>query len=143
MRHHLPLSVALLGMSLLPVSGQQELLGRRVDVIPAQAELVYEKGIKFLADTQTEKGNWSDGTGNDPGVVGLCIKAFLAHGEDPVNGPYSRHIQKAVSYIISQQNEANGMIWPSLYFDFFIRTSSFIFEKILPSRTANFRGDYR
>ena len=123
MSHRTLLSVALLGLSLLPVSGQNELLGRRVDVIPAQAELVYEKGIKFLATTQTEQGNWSDGSGNDPGVVGLCIKAFLAHGEDPVNGPYSKHIQKAVSYIISQQNETNGYIGNSMYNHAFATTA--------------------
>ncbi len=34
------------------------------------------------------------------------------------------------------------MIWASLYFDFFIRISSFIFEKILLSHTPKFRGDY-
>ena len=34
------------------------------------------------------------------------------------------------------------MICASLYFDFFIRISSFIFEKILLPHTPNFRGDY-
>jgi hypothetical protein len=34
------------------------------------------------------------------------------------------------------------MICASLYFDFFIRISSFIFEKILLPHTPKFRGDY-
>ena len=122
MSKRISLSLALLGFGLLPLQAQP-LLERRVDVIPAQAELVYEKGIKFLADTQTEQGNWSDGSGNDPGVVGLCIKAFLAHGEDPVNGPYSKHVQKAVTYIISQQNDANGYIGNSMYNHAFATTA--------------------
>ncbi len=93
----------------------QELPGRKDDTIPAQAELIYEKGLKFLASTQNEKGAWNDSTGSEPGVVGLCVAAFLAHGEDPVNGPYSRHIRNGIDYILSQQNSKNGYIGSSMY----------------------------
>lgn len=116
------LSAALLGTSLMPLPAQ-DLFQRRVDVIPAQAELVYEKGMKFLADTQTEQGNWSDGSGNDPGVVGLCVMAFLAHGEDPVNGPYSKHIRRGIDFIIEAQNHTNGYIGNSMYNHAFATTA--------------------
>ena len=109
-------------LSLLPLQAQQ-LLERRSDVVPAQAELVYEKGMKFLAESQTDQGNWSDGSGGDPGVVGLCAMAFLAHGEDPVNGPYANHIRKAIDYIISQQKESNGYIGNSMYNHAFATTA--------------------
>ena len=122
MIQRITLTIALLGFGLLPTSAQ-DLLQRRADVIPAQAELVYEKGIKFLAGSQTEQGNWSDGSGNDPGVVGLCIKAFLANGEDPVNGPYSNHIRRGVEYIIKQQNDTNGYIGNSMYNHAFATTA--------------------
>lgn len=120
MKMHLLLSATILGV--LPLQAQ-ELFERRSDVIPAQAELVYEKGMKFLADTQTEQGNWSDGSGNDPGVVGLCAMAFLAHGEDPVNGPYSNQIRKSIDYIIEQQNDTNGYIGNSMYNHAFATTA--------------------
>ena len=120
MKLNLFLSATILGV--LPLQAQ-ELFERRSDVIPAQAELVYEKGMKFLADTQTEQGNWSDGSGSDPGVVGLCAMAFLAHGEDPVNGPYSNQIRKSIDYIIEQQNDTNGYIGNSMYNHAFATTA--------------------
>ena len=137
MSPRLILPLAIFGASLLPATAQEELLGRRADVIPAQAELVYEKGMQFLAKSQTAQGNWSNGSGNDPGVVGLCIKAFLAHGEDPVNGPYSRNIQKAVSYIISQQNEANGYIGNSMYNHAFATTALAEVYGMIPDLPTN------
>ncbi len=90
-------------------------LERRDDPIPAQVELIYQKGLDHLARTQNEQGCWSDNVGSQPGVVGLCVMAFLARGEDPVNGPYAKNIRKGLDYIISQQNEQNGYIGSSMY----------------------------
>jgi hypothetical protein len=85
------------------------------DIIPAQAEIIYTKGLEFLARTQNEKGAWNDSVGSEAGVVGLCVAAFLAHGEDPVNGPYAKHIRNSIDYILAQQNEKNGYIGSSMY----------------------------
>jgi hypothetical protein len=93
----------------------QDLPGRTDDKIPAQAELVYEKGLQYLARTQNEKGAWNDSVGAEPGVVGLCVAAFLAHGEDSTNGPYANHIRRGIEFILSQQNEKNGYIGSSMY----------------------------
>ncbi len=93
----------------------QDIPGRADDSIPAQAELIYQRGLHFLAKTQSEKGTWSDNVGTEPGVVGLCVAAFLAHGEDPNNGPYAKTIHSGIDYIISQQNEKNGYIGSSMY----------------------------
>lgn len=93
----------------------QEVPGRPDDTIPAQAELVYEKGLQYLAKTQNDKGAWDDAVGGEPGVVGLCVASFLAHGEDPVNGPYAGNIRKGLDFIISQQNAKNGYIGSSMY----------------------------
>jgi hypothetical protein len=92
-----------------------ELPVRDDDTIPAQAELVYEKGLGYLARTQNEQGAWNDATGNEAGVVGLCVAAFLAHGEDPVNGPYAKNIRNGIDYILSQQNDKTGYIGSSMY----------------------------
>jgi hypothetical protein len=92
-----------------------ELPVRGDDTIPAQAEMVYEKGLEFLARSQNEQGAWNDSVGNEAGVVGLCVAAFLAHGEDPVNGPYAKNIRKGLDYILSQQNDKNGYIGSSMY----------------------------
>jgi hypothetical protein len=71
--------------------------------------------LQYLAKSQNEKGNWNDSVGTEPGVVGLCVAAFLAHGEDPNNGPYSKNIRAGIDYILSQQNEKNGYIGSSMY----------------------------
>jgi len=93
----------------------QDVPGHLDDAIPAQAELVYEKGLQFLAKTQNEKGAWNDSTGTEAGVVGLCVASFLAHGEDPVNGQYAKTIRAGIGYIIAQQNDKNGYIGNSMY----------------------------
>lgn len=93
----------------------QDLPGRQDDTIPAQAELVYDKGMQYLARTQNENGSWNDSTGGEPAVVGLCVAALLAHGEDPVNGPYAKTIRKGIDFILSQQNDKNGYIGSSMY----------------------------
>ena len=97
------------------VANSQDLPVRQDDTIPAQAELIYERGLQYLAKSQNEKGNWNDSVGTEPGVVGLCVAAFLAHGEDPNNGPYSKNIRAGIDYILSQQNEKNGYIGSSMY----------------------------
>ncbi len=111
--HFYILSVAL--VFLTTAAWSQEIPGRKDEAIPAQVELVYEKGLQYLSQNQTDKGNWKDSTGSEPGVVGLCIAAFLAHGEDPVNGPYAKNIRNGIDFIISEQNEKNGYIGSSMY----------------------------
>lgn len=96
-------------------AGAQEAFGRPDDIIPAQVEIIYERGMDFLARTQNEKGHWSDSVGAEPGVVGLCVAAFLAHGQDPNNGPHSKVIRSGIDYILSQQNTKNGYIGSSMY----------------------------
>jgi hypothetical protein len=105
----------LLGIAILGFTNAQDLPVRSDDGIPAQAELIYEKGLEYLAKTQSEKGVWLDSAGTEPGVVGLCVAAFLAHGEDPNHGPYAKNIRAGIEYIISEQNEKNGYIGNSMY----------------------------
>ena len=92
-----------------------EVPGRQDDTIPAQAELIYERGLQYLARAQNDKGSWGDSVGGEPGVVGLCVASFLAHGEDPNHGPYAKNIRLGIDYILSQQNDKNGYIGSSMY----------------------------
>ncbi len=93
----------------------EELPVRQDDSIPAQAELIYQRGLQYLAKTQTDKGIWNDSVGQEPGVVGLCVASILAHGEDPNNGPYAKTVHRGIDYILSQQNDKNGYIGSSMY----------------------------
>ena len=109
------LILILSSIATLTAANAQGLLNRQDDTVPAQVELIYERGLRFLAETQNGEGAWNDGTGSEPGVVGLCIAAFLAHGEDPKHGPYAENIRKGLDYIISKQSTANGYIGSSMY----------------------------
>ena len=70
---------------------------------------------RYLAKNQTPQGNWTDNVGSEPAVVGLCVLAFLAHGEDANVGPNAPYIRKGIDYILSQQNANNGYIGNSMY----------------------------
>lgn len=107
--------VASLAWLVAAAAPAQDIPGRKDEIIPAQAELIYEKGLQYLAKSQNDKGSWNDSVGSDPGVVGLCIASFLAHGEDPVNGPYAKTIRQGIDFILSQQNDKNGYIGSSMY----------------------------
>lgn len=93
----------------------QDAIVRKNDVVPAMVEIIYEKGMKYLASTQSEDGTWDDSVGSEPGVVGLCVAAFLAHGDDPVGGRYAGNIRRGIDFIIKQQNPKNGYIGSSMY----------------------------
>ena len=113
----LPLSsrVSLILATLVSAAWSQLLPGRPDDAIPVQADLIYERGLQFLAKSQNDDGSWNDSAGREPGVVGLCVAAFLAHGEEPNNGPYAKNIRLGIDYIIAQQDDKNGYIGSSMY----------------------------
>lgn len=113
--HAIPTVIAAGFLAATCVASAQNLSGRADESIPAQVELVYERGLQYLAKSQNDKGAWNDSVGSEPGVVGLCVAAFLAHGEDPNHGPYAKNIRLGIDYILSQQNEKNGYIGSSMY----------------------------
>jgi hypothetical protein len=99
------------------VARAQGLLDRRDDHVPPQVDIIYTRGLSYLAKSQNAEGSWNDGSGDEPGVVGLCVAAFLAHGSDPNHGEYSQTIKRGIDYIISKQNKLkdNGYIGTSMY----------------------------
>lgn len=109
------IAITFLCASSLSASHGQGLPSRGDDRVPTQVDLIYERGLRYLAEKQNSDGCWNDGTGSEPGVVGLCIAAFLAHGEDPNNGPYAKVIREGIDYILSKQSTANGYIGSSMY----------------------------
>lgn len=93
----------------------QSLARREANPVSAQVESMYIKGLRFLAKEQLENGSWEGRYSSEPGVVGLCALAFLAHGEDPNHGPYAQNISKCLDYILSKQKSSNGYIGNSMY----------------------------
>lgn len=107
-------SVLLTLLMVLPVLGQSP-LRREEDPIPAAVETIYTRGLRYLASSQKEDGSWDHRVGTEPGVVGLAVMAFLAHGEDPNHGPYAENINRGIDFIIKQQKTSNGYLGGSMY----------------------------
>lgn len=88
---------------------------KTLNIIPQDLELAYVKGMQFLSKDQKENGSYGGRNGTRPAIVAVCTMAFLAHGEDPISGPYSKNIQRAIDYIIKSQKKSNGYIGDSMY----------------------------
>ncbi len=82
--------------------------------IPRDVREMYDRGLQYLAESQTDNGDWTDGQGG-PGTTGLCLMVFLASGEDPNFGLYRTQVRRALRSIISSQNASTGYLGNSMY----------------------------
>lgn len=78
------------------------------EVVPRDVRETYEKGLKFLATTQTEGGSWEGGHAG-PGVTGMAVMTFLASGEDPNFGIYSGNIRRGLRSMLMGQDATTGI----------------------------------
>ena len=74
--------------------------------VPQDVKIIYERGLKYLAETQKENGAWPGNYAS--GVTSLSLLAFLAKGEDPNFGRHRLQVQRAVRYIIRNQDPSSG-----------------------------------
>jgi hypothetical protein len=88
---------------------------RSGEVVPRDVREMYDRGLGYLARTQTEAGNWTGGGDEGPGVVGMALMVFLASGEDPNFGLYSVQVRRAVRSIILSQKADTGIMGDSMY----------------------------
>ena len=82
--------------------------------VPRDVEVIYERGLQWLAANQTTAGNWSGGD-SGPGITGMCVMAFIASGDDPNFGKYSENIRRAVRSMIQTQDASTGYFQTSMY----------------------------
>jgi len=86
------------------------------EVVPRDVREMYDRGMQYLASTQSEKGDWPAGGGeNGPGTTGMALMVFLACGEDPNFGPYSNHVRRSLRNIIQAQDAGTGIMGMSMY----------------------------
>ena len=107
-------------------------------VVPRDVRLIYDRGLQFLAVSQSQDGawnggkpgptmtqglenaaladgSWASGGKQGPGVTALALLAFLASGEDSNFGIYSGNIRKALRSLIGGQDALTGYFGPSMY----------------------------
>lgn len=70
-----------------------------------QLDQTVDNGLKFLATQQGSDGSFPTLPHAKPGVTGLCVLAFLSRGHLPNEGPYGRHVQQGIEFILSIQRQ--------------------------------------
>jgi hypothetical protein len=68
-----------------------------------QLDPTVDNGLAFLATQQEVDGSFPTLPHAKPGVTGLCVLAFLSRGHLPNEGPYGRHVQRGIEFVLSQQ----------------------------------------
>ncbi len=104
-------AIALLISVPCPAQLVQEHIG---EVVPRDVREMYDRGLQYLVKTQNDAGGWTGGE-SGPGIAGMSLMAFLASGEDPNFGLYSKQVRKAVKNIIKGQNASTGYLGNSMY----------------------------
>jgi len=67
------------------------------------------KALQWLKNNQEADGCWKAATGGEQGkkmkigITGVCLLAFLAHGETPSSAEYGATVEKAIKYLVEQQ----------------------------------------
>jgi prenyltransferase beta subunit len=70
-------------------------------ITPA-AEKTIEKGLSWLAQRQHDDGSFGNGPARgNVAVCGLAGMAFMSGGSTPGRGPYGKHVNKCVDYILA------------------------------------------
>jgi hypothetical protein len=108
------LTAALSAAVALPLYPQKLFIGNP-ESIPPELESIYLKGLGYLQQSQNRTGQFQGQYGNAPGVIGLCIVAMLAHGDDPNTGKFSSNIKLGINVILNTVNKNNGYIGDSMY----------------------------
>lgn len=80
------------------------------EVVPRDVREMYDRGLQYLASSQSENGTWTGGIDSGPGGTGLALMAFLASGEDPNFGLYSTHVRRALRSIVGGQDAQTGFL---------------------------------
>lgn len=72
-------------------------------------EAAIERGLKWVASEQSSLGHWT--AGNYPtAMTALAGTALICSGSTTTQGPYARHIRRAVDYLTVKSRRQNGLI---------------------------------
>lgn len=80
-----------------------------VEITP-QSRAAVDRGLAALAAMQQDDGSWgADRMGRHSGVTSLACIALMADGNLPGRGPYGRHVEKGLAFILQSAQET-GLI---------------------------------
>jgi hypothetical protein len=77
------------------------------EMLTAPTIRAIDRGLTFLASRQREDGSFgSGGYSYDVGVCGLCGMAFLSSGSTPGRGPYGKHIDQCIDFVLDHADQS-------------------------------------
>ena len=71
-------------------------------------ETAVGRALRWLKDHQNPDGSWAPSS--PAAMTGLCLLAFLSHGETPQSKEFGMTVQKAMQYLSDRMVAANGGI---------------------------------
>jgi hypothetical protein len=110
----LPIIATAAGYFCASARSQDIAVYRGAQVSP-EVERIYERGLNFLAASQTEDGSFPGNYGAEPATAALAMLAMFAHGDDPNYGPYAKSIKRDLAFILGRVNARTGYIGSSMY----------------------------
>lgn len=69
-----------------------------------------DRALSYLASQQTPDGAFATAPVGQPAITSLCILAFLSRGHAPGEGPYGSQLDRAIEYVLDQQQDS-GLIF--------------------------------
>lgn len=94
-------------------SDEQPVERRPSDVLSPEewtrADAAASRALQWLAAEQQPDGSFPSVDLGQPGVTGLCVLAFMAHGELPGHGRFGQQLERAADYVLTAQKE-NGLL---------------------------------
>jgi len=85
-----------------------------VELITAAASRSIDKGLALLAARQDDDGSFgSGGYSRNVAVCGLSGMAFMSSGSTPGRGPYGKHVDKCIDFVLANTQESGFITVPS------------------------------
>jgi hypothetical protein len=79
-------------------------------------EAAIDKGLKWMAKTQSSAGHWHAGGTYPTAMTSLAGTALVSSGSTTTQGPYAKNIQKAVNFLMGKRR-GNGLIGDTMHQD--------------------------
>lgn len=101
------------------VGGRNKLLREFGGKHGGEAEKAVVRGLDWLQSVQSGNGSWGAGKSRSmtarqerARLTGLALLAYLAHGETPQSEAYGETVQRAIQYLLNEQDEKTGRFCP-------------------------------
>ncbi len=101
------------------VAGRKKMLREFGGKYGGEAEKAVVRGLDWLLSAQCENGSWGVGKSRSmtarqerARLTGLALLAYLAHGETPQSEKYGETVQRAIEYLLGEQDKKSGRFCP-------------------------------